>query len=164
MADALQDQFDELIPGAAHHAGTFLQVIQQRAGEEDIGLSFVPREIKKDKTTKHMVLEAKIVFGGTFTKGAPMKVIVFADPVGSSLQVGWQLTEEELGAFMSISASNRNAHASRQLRNLKPENQRKLSGMLTAFHRAIFLPTMGLLVDAIEGSVRPQGGSGFLGA
>lgn len=161
MPEALQDAFDELVPGAASKASLFLQVVQQRAVQEDIGLNFVPTEIRK---TRQMVLEAKLQFGGTFAKAAPMKVIVHADPVGSSLQVGWQLTEEELGSFLSYFEANRVAHAGRQLRNLTPENQRKLSGLLKAFHLTVFAPTLHQLVDALESANRPQGGQGFLGA
>jgi hypothetical protein len=161
MAEALQEAFDELIPAAADKGTLFLQVIQQRVAQEDIGLHFVPVEIKK---TRRFVLEATIQLGGTLLKGAPMKVVVHADPVGSSLQVGWQLTEEELTGILAISDSARAAHASRQLRNLKPENQRRLSGMLKAFHLTVFMPTMQQLVEAVELAHRPQGGRGFLGA
>lgn len=161
MAESLQNSFDELIPGAASKAGLFLQVVQQRANQENIGLNFVPREVRK---TKQMTLEAKIQFGGTFLKGAPLTVVVHADPIGSSLQVGWQLTEEQLGEFTSLMEANRSAQVSRQLRNLKPENQRALSGILSAFHLTIFMPTLHQLVEALESANRPQGGSGFLGA
>ncbi len=161
MPDALQDQFEELIPGAAQHAMAFLGVIQQRAASEGIGLDFVPQEDKSDRNSRRTVMVAKIVFGGSFAKGAPIKVIVFSVPVGSSLQVGWQLTEEELSSLLMNSYYAIRMHDARQMRNVKPENQRKLSGMLSAFHQAVFLPTVYQLVEATEGT---RGGAGFLGA
>ncbi len=89
---------------AADKAALFLKVIQERAERERVGLSFSVRQIRK---TSQFVLEAPVQFGGLFLKGLPMKVIVHADPIGSSLQVGWQLTQQELHAIASWSESAR---------------------------------------------------------
>lgn len=161
MPEALQDAFDEIIPGAADKATLFLQVVRDRAMQEDLGLEFTPRLIKR---TQQIVLEANIQLGGAFFKGAPMRIIVHADPVGSSLQVGWQLTEERLNDFALAFDGGQIAQARMQNRNLQPENQRRLSGLLTAFHRVVFMPVLQMLVEAMESASRPQGGSGFLGA
>lgn len=161
MPEELQDAFDEIIPGAGDKATLFLKVIQERAERERVGLTFSVRQIRK---TAQFVLEAPIQFGGVLLKGLPMKVIVHADPIGSSLQVGWQLTQQELHAIASWSDSARAAHASAGLRNLKPENQRALSGMLKAFHVTVFVPVLGQLVQAVEAAQRPNSGGGFLGA
>ena len=76
--------------------------------------------------------------------------------------MGWQLTQQELHAIASWSESARAAHASAGLRNLKPENQRALSGMLKAFHVTVFVPVLGQLVQAVEAAQRPNSGGGFL--
>jgi hypothetical protein len=159
MAEDLQESFAELVPSAAAKAQLFLQVVRDRAAQENIGLTFTPRELRK---TRQFILEAPVQLGGTFLKGAPMKVIVHADPVGSALQVGWQLTEESLNSVMAMFDSARNAHASQVMRNLKPDNQRRLSALVTAFHRLIFLPVLQLLVEAAEQPSRES--RGFLGA
>ena len=162
MADGLQDAFDEIIPGAADKAGLFLRVILDRAVQEDIGLTFVAKNMRK---TKQPVLEATIkLAGNAFLVGAPMKLIVHSDPIGSSLQVGWQLTTEELGSIMKWSESAQAVQNSKHLRNMKPEHQRKLSGIVQAFHLSTFNPVLQMLVQAVESSSRPEGGGGFLGA
>lgn len=160
MPDDLLDSFDEFIPGAASKAGLFLQVIQDRAAANDVGLSFVPKQMRK---SKQLVLEATVQLGGAILKGAPMKVVVYADEVGGGLQVGWQLTQDGVGGLATLSQGGLNAQLARQARNMKPENQRRLNGMLVAFHRTTFLPVLHQLVDAIEGS-QGSGGAGFLGA
>ena len=161
MVDDLRDNFDEVIPGAAEKGPMFLKVVQERTTQENLGIVLKPVVVRK---TQQVYLAADMQFGGMIFKGAPMKLIVHADPIGSSLQVGWQLTEEELGGIMSLSQSNRAAQASRQIRNMRPEVQRKLSGIVKAFHVTIFLPTMQQLADAVQAASRPQGSSGFLGA
>jgi hypothetical protein len=160
MADYLQDSFEELIPGAGDKGKTFLQVITDRAAQENLGLVFIPKQVKK---SDQVVLEASIQFGGTFSKAAPMKLVVHADPVGNSLQVGWQLAST-VSAFNQYTPRGRMNQAKMEDRAMSPENQRKMSGILTAFHKAVFLPVLGMLVDAVQTSSRPQGGGGFLGA
>jgi hypothetical protein len=137
--DDVRDSFDEVIPGAAAKAGLFLRVIQDRAAREGLGLNFEARTIRK---TQETLLVAVLQFGGTFFKGAPMKVIVHAEPIGSSLQVGWQLTEEELTGIMTWSADARRQQANRQFRNMRAEVQRQLSGILKAFHVTVFMPIL----------------------
>lgn len=162
MAQDLQHSFEELIPGAGDKADTFLNVIFQESQKHDLGLTLVPKVIRK---TQQAVLEASIQLGGALFRGAPMKLVVFAEPVASSLQVGWQLTESQGSSALSM-VSERYAYSVAKVRerNLKPENQRKLTGMVMGFHQLVFLPVMHMLIDAMEQSARPQGGVGFLGA
>jgi hypothetical protein len=155
----LQTSFDQLVPRAADKAELFLRVVLDRASYEDIGLKFVAKEAKR---TKQVVLEAPIQLGGRFLKAEAMRLTVHADRVGSSLQVGWQLTEDSVHTNLMVFDSVASAQASRSLRNCTPEAQRQLNGLLNAFHEVIFLPVLGLLVDALEGPSRS--GSGFLGA
>lgn len=156
----LEQSFDEVVPGAAAKSGMFLQVVLERAQQEDIGLNFVAKELRK---TKQVVLEAPIQLGGKLLSASPMKLIVYADPIGSSLQVGWQLTEQSVHTSMLAFDSIASAQASRSNRNYTPEAQRKLNGILNAFHSVIFVPVLGLLVDAMQQqNQRPSGG--FLGA
>ena len=160
MVDYLQDSFEELIPGACDKDKTFLQVISDRAAQENLGLAFMPKQVKKSEL---VVLEAMIQFGGTFRKSAPMKLVVHAEPIGSSLQVGWQLAST-VSAYKKYTPQGQTSQARMEERSMSPENQRQLTGILGGFHQAVFLPVMTLLVDAIEQGSRPQGGGGFLGA
>ena len=55
----LNFQDNNAIPGMAHMAEKFLQVIKQRSDENQIGLDFQP---KQERKTKELFLEATIKF------------------------------------------------------------------------------------------------------
>lgn len=154
----LQVFFDEMVPGAADKANLFLQVLQERAQAENLGLTFAAKELRK---TRQLVLVAPIQLAGKLFTGAPMQLMVHADPVGSALQVGWQLTEDSVHSSLMVFDSVASGQASRTMRNYTPDAQRKLNGLLNAFHGVVFMPVLELLVEAIE--QKGRSGRGFSG-
>lgn len=155
--DEILSTFNQVVPGAADKAALFLNVVLDKTAEEKIGLDFAAHE---DRRSRQMTLQAPIQLGSALFKGMPLTMVVHADPVGrDSLQVGWQLTEES-SDMMNRSRTGTATQIAMSNRNMRPDNQRKLDAMLHAFHELVFLPVLGLLVDAIDGS---QSGRGFLG-
>jgi hypothetical protein len=162
MAD-LQDQFQEVVPFAADKAGVFLNVIRDRGNEAGLGLTFEPKQNRK---TKLFTLEAKVQFKSFMQSGKPQSVVVFAEPTGQMLSVGWQLTSQSSSSTLaSLSDSYAISEMKRERHNMKPENVRALQAMLVGFHKMVFMPTLHQLADAVDRSQSgPSGGSGFLGA
>ena len=173
MAEEL-DSFDETVPHAADKSEMFLQVIQQRADEQDLGFNFRPERVRK---TGQTLLKATLPKSGNMWtgKGLGMDLVVYADPVGSALQVGWQVVEEGMGS-LAQSAPNtfgpaarmawkqRDLHAARREKSQDAAYQRQLRGIVGAFQSLVFIPTVQDLVSAVEVSNRPRSGEGFLGA
>ena len=156
----LEQHFDQIIPGAADRSSQFLGVVQQRCQTEGLPLTLTPKE---ERRSKRVILQGVIQVGKTLRKGRPMTLQVYADPVGSSLQVGWQLSTDGVPDFLMGFNAVQRGQMSLDRRDSSPENVRQLSGILNAFHETVFRPVMGQLVDALQ---RTQGRSesGFLGA
>lgn len=161
MHKEVQDSFDQVIPGAVAHADTFLGVIQQRCNGAGIGVSLTPmRTSRKDE---RIVMRGDIEFGNAWKGKRSYTVDVYAYPMGQALQVGWQLTSNEvstnaLGRSTSIGVIAHNTQA--RIHN-DPNTQRQLSGTVQAFHQMVFLPTLQNLIDAVGA---PRSSNGFLGA
>jgi hypothetical protein len=160
MGQQLTEQFDQIIPNAASKAEQFLGVIQKTTVDSGIPLSFVAEKARK---TGRVCLVGTIQVGSTFRKTRPMKMEVYADAMGNSLQVGWQLSKAQLSGFAATFDSNVAAAAWQDLRDMHPDNIRQVNGILSAFHETVFLPVMGFLVDAVGRPSDPQSG-GFLNA
>lgn len=158
MAD-LVDHFQEVVPNAADKAGAFLNVVLDRANNANLGLTFEP---KQDRNTKAFTVQAKVTFKRMLTTGKEQSIVVFAEPTGSLLSVGWQLTSQADNWFSNFSENVAYSEAKRDLINQRPENVRALNAMLAGFHNTVFMPTLHQLVDATGGS-GPAPSSGFLG-
>lgn len=159
MAD-LEFQDNNAIPGMAHMAERFLQVIKQRSEENQIGLDFQP---KQDRKTKELFLEATIRFR-SLVGGYPIRIRVHSTPRGNLLHVGYALITDSMSGWQaSLSTGAAMEDSWRHNVNMKPENQRQLMIIMDSFAQAVYLPTVSDLVSAAEANRRPQGGSGFLG-
>lgn len=161
VAHELETDFNQVVPGAADKGPQFLGVVQQRCNAESIGLTLHPN--KPDRRQDRVVLEGTIqIQVRTFQgKGRPTSIQVFADPIGTSLNVGWQLLSDHTGeGLLSISASGRRSLDRRDRQDTNPDKLRQINAVLSAFHQVVFLPTLQQLADA----VRPQPASGFFGA
>jgi hypothetical protein len=155
----IQDSFDQVVPGAAGHSDTFLGVVQRRCSEAGLGLELRP--MKADRRSDRVVMRGSVTFGNAWKGTRPYTLEVYADPIGPSLQVGYQLTTSEIGGMLAqTNFGSRLDYKQSKIHN-DPNTQRQLSGILQSFHQLVFLPTLQDLVDAI-GVSRPSGG--FLGA
>jgi len=157
----LNFQENNAIPGMAHMAQKFLEVIKTRADQADIGLAFQP---KQNRRTKEYYLEAVITFRGLLGSGYPIRLQVHSSPRGQLLNVGYQVATDESNAFAAnLNWGTQLEDSMRRNRNLKPENQRELAIIIESFNQAVYVPTVRDLVDAAEAQRRPQGAGGFLG-
>jgi hypothetical protein len=161
MAQDLLDHYDELIPYAADRSAQFLGVIKQRTEEEGLPLQL---NAKSERRSNRVVLEGLVQVGRGLNKGRPTTITVFADPVGNSLQVGWQISTPGVPAVMMGFDSVAMAQASMDRKDARPENVRAMSGVLMAFQQVVFVPVVGLLVDAVQRARGSQDRGGFLGA
>jgi hypothetical protein len=155
----LQESFDQVVPGAAGHADTFLGVIQRRCHEAGLGLELMP--VRVDRRQDRVVMRGSITFGNAWKGKRPYLFDVYADEVGPALQVGWQLSTDEFGGVLG------NTNMGYMVRNAQatvandPNTIRQLTGILQAFQQMVFLPTLQDLIDATDVQ-RPA--NGFLGA
>lgn len=160
MAD-LDFQDNNAIPGMAHMAERFLQVIKQRSDEEQIGLDFHPRQ---DKQTKEIFLEATVKFRSFGGGGYPIRIRVHSTPRGKLLHVGYAVVTDSMSGWQaSLGRGNALEDVRAHNVNMRPENQRQLMILLDSFAQAVYGPTVSDLINAAEANRRPQGGSGFLG-
>ncbi|MFR9805633.1 hypothetical protein ACL02T_25605 [Pseudonocardia sp. RS010] len=157
----LNFQENHAIPGMAHMAMTFLQVVKTRTDEAGIGLEFQP---KQDRRTKDYHLEAVIKFRGLLGSGHPIRLQVHSTPRGGMLHVGYTVATDEMPQFMvNLNAGNARENAMRQNLNLRPENQRELAITIDSFEQLVYVPTVQDLVDAAESARGAHGGAGFVG-
>lgn len=161
MAQELEQQFEELVPFAADRAHQFLGVVKQRTSDEGLPLSL---QAKSERKTDRTVLMGTLQAGNWMAKGRELTLTVFADPIGSSLQVGWQLSSPGTPMFVMGRDAYATGMAVQSMVDSKPENVRKISAILNAFHQAVFLPTLMQLADAVERARQQQSRDGFLGA
>lgn len=160
----IEDGFDQVIQGASQFSAKFLQTIQARCNEANIGLSL--QLAKRSRKDESYVLRGDIVFGDWRAK-RPFTIEVFADPIGQALHAGWQLTtsEYEIGGIFGATTYGSFANARSSARQTKihndPNTQRRLSAILQSFNQVVFIPTLQQLADAAGGSSGPR--SGFLG-
>ena len=141
----VQDSFDQVVPGAAEHSNTFLGVVQQRSSEAGLGLDLVP--VRVDRRQDRVVMRGGITFGNAWKGKRPYLLDVYADPIGPSLQVGWQLTTEEVGGMLAGTSLGMQLSYKQALIHNDPNTQRQLNGILQSFHLMVFLPTLENLVE-----------------
>jgi hypothetical protein len=154
----VEDSFDQFVPGAAVHSDKFLGVVQQRCNTAGLGITLGPA--KTSRKNDRVVMRGVITFGNAWrAKGYTLEV--YADPRGDALQVGYQLTTEELGGFLANTEYGARVQQGQTRIHNDPNTLRQLNGILQGFHQMVFLPTLQDLVNAL-GAPRPSGG--FLGA
>ena len=153
--------FAQRVPGGADRASDFLSAVLQAAQAEG-----VPAELKLNKQRKgRMVLQAnKIRFGGFMSKSRPMRLEVYADPVGKNLNVGWQLSALTLTGMMANAGANPAMEAKKDRKDNSPQVRRELESFLAAFHEGAFLPTLIELADSLGPSQTGAQRQGFFGA
>jgi hypothetical protein len=156
----LDFQENNTIPGMAHMAQRFLEVIVQRAQEAQIGLDFQP---KQNRRSKEFFLEAIIKFRGRLMGGYPIRLHVHSSPRGQLLNVGYVIASDDGGPLANLTWGNSEEDLMRRRVNLRPENQRELAIIIDSFNQAVYVPTVRDLMDAAEAQRRPLGGGGFLG-
>jgi hypothetical protein len=158
MGKELEDQYDQIIPGAAGKAGAFLGVLQKRCEEQGLGINLQPT--KRGFRDQSVVLRGAIKAG----RGNTLELEVFADAMGNNLHVGYQLSRPVAGgsALSNVGIfGEMNAMARRGAGNAG--NVRAQSGMMQAFHGMVFLPVLEQLTEAVQQSQSPPK-NGFLGA
>lgn len=155
----VQDSFDEVIPGAAKHADTFLDVIQRRCNKSGIGIELAAAAPDR-KQPDRIVMQGSVTFGNAWKGKRPYTLQVYADPVGKMLQVGWQVITSELGGVLSNSRMFVDLNNKQAAIHNDPNTIRQLTGILQAFHKSVFLPTLQNVVDAVEVKSRGKGFSG----
>ena len=164
----LNFQDNNSIPGMAHMAQKFLEVIKNRADEAQIGLDFEP---KQDRRTKELYLEAVISFRALLGRGYPIRLQVHAAPRGNErvnvLNVGYSVSTDE-AAMSDRFASSVNWGSAleeswRSNVNLNPENQRQLQILVDTFCQLVYVPTVQDLLDAASATRPPGSDGGFLG-
>jgi len=134
---------DDVVPAAAPHAGAFLRAFHDRARAEQLPITFTVLERGRG-ATQRTILRAEFRVGGMLSRSSRYRLEVFADPVGSGLQVGFQLLEPVPGML----ASPRVHEANRYVNSL-PRNERELSSIMHAVERAVFVPVVQQLVDTV---------------
>lgn len=140
---------DEIVPTAAPYGAQFLHEILTRTEAEGLAdrLNFRPFTRGRGANAGH-ALRAEFAVGGFFTRGPRHRLEVFADPVGSALQVGWQLSTPMAGVVGAMVVSPRAREVNAWLSSL-PRNERELSQIVRGFESTVYLPVLAQLVDAV---------------
>jgi hypothetical protein len=160
VTDLLEGQ-SEFIPGAAGYSDKFLDVVQERCDQAGIGIALGLVKVGR-KSNQRYVMRGTITFGNAWKGKKPYMLEVYADPAGSNLQVGFQLSTEEIGGVLGGTSYGIMANNSGVRIHNDPNTQRQLNGILQGFYQMVFAPTVQDLIDAV-GRSRPQT-NGFLGA
>ena len=157
----VQESENQFIAGAAARQNDFLGVIMKRCNAAGLGVTLAPVQLGR-KQGNRTVMRGSIVFGNAWKGKRPYILEVYADPSGSNLQVGFQLTTEEMGGIMAnTNFGARVANTQTKIHN-DPNTQRQLSGVLQGFYQMVFMPTVQDLIDAVGAAGRQS--NGFLGA
>lgn len=142
MAELLETSSSLTIPHGAPYAERFLTTILTRTEQMAFGLDLSPRENRG-----RLFLEAKLVFGNFWKRSKERRLEVFADPIGPSLSVGWQLSAK--GTLIPTELAQ-TAAALGDMVDADPRFQRELEAVVVTFNDLVFEPVVDLLVDAIE--------------
>jgi hypothetical protein len=167
VAQQLENDFSQVIPGAGDYGEKFLGVIKTQCDQAGIGLQLYPHQ--PDKRAQRFVLQGSIPIQTTSMfkgKGRGASIQVYADRVGTStaLTVGWQLVSESGMREGNVLLRNTQAGV-REIDKLNrqdsdPDRIRQINAAVQAFHGIVFQPVMQQLADA----VRPQQSAGFFQA
>lgn len=163
MALGVETDFSQVLPGAADKGNQFLSVLQQRCAAEGIGVNLAPA--KPSRREERIVLrgDLQIRASGMKGKGRPMTLEVFADPVGSSLSVGWQLLKDDGGGLFARTGMGQEMQWALDRGDNSPDKNRQVNAILGAFQQSVFLPVLQQLADAIQRQ-QGQGQAGFFSA
>lgn len=160
----LENDFDQVVPGAASKGAEFLENVKARSTEAGLGLDLSTVTTKATrKTEARTSLRGTIAFG-SFRQKVPFVLEVFADPIGSTLHTGWTLTSQKTGTmFQATKGGRRHAELQDRTRG-NPDVQRKLAGITSAFQATVFTPALQDLVDGLSQSGSEGRSAGFFGA
>jgi hypothetical protein len=107
-------------------------------------------------------MKGAITFGNAWKGKRSYFLECYADPIGPSLQCGWQLTTNEVSGFIAHTDYGRRMDQKQTKIHNDPNTARQLNGILQSFHQMVFLPTLQDLINAC--GAQQQQSSGFLGA
>lgn len=155
MPTDVADQFSHIIVGAAGKKEAFLGVVQQRCNEMGIGLQLAASQRSK-RDGGGVALKGDLKHG--------QGIEVFAEPIGPSLQVGYQLTTHEVGGMFADMGRFGQINAKRNQKQNKPNNVREVQGLVQAFQQMVMGPVIQELTDAIAQQSGSPTRNGFLGA
>ncbi len=159
MGAELEDQYDQIIPGAGDKAGAFLGVLKKTCEAQGLGITLQP--------AKRSMRDATVVLRGNLPagKGNALQIEIFADQMGTNnLHVGYQVLRPVVGGgALSNVGLFREMNYATQRNAGKAGNVRAQSAITQAFHGMVFLPVVQQLIDAVQVSQRPAQ-NGFLGA
>ena len=141
------DQSDEIIPGAAHLGDAALTIALDRTRATRLPLALRPV-----LAGRRRCLQAPLRFRRGLLRGAPHLLEVHADPCGTGLHLGWLLAREDHGAARALLGGA----AELVLRpadrvDAGVEGERERLAMTRAFNDLVFLPTLDVVVAAVEG-------------
>lgn len=161
MVRELQEDESEFIPGAAGYSEKFLDVIQQRCDDAQLGIALGLVRVGR-KSDPRFIMRGTITFGNAWKGKKPYMLEVYADPAGPNLQVGFQLSTDEIGGMMANTNFGVRAYNTSVKIHNDPNTQRQLHGILQGFYQLVFAPTVQDLMEVV-GRGRQQT-NGFLGA
>ena len=162
MPEHITDDFDQLIHGAATRGKQFLGIVQKRCADERInvgGKVLELRPVRGPRSKDRMVLQTHLELGPLARRPS---LIVYADDVGSSLHVGWQLVRTVDGALALVNPLTAMKESVRNSADTNPESLRRLKQTMYSFHATVFLPVVEQLVDHLQRSSAAGGGGGFV--
>lgn len=152
------ESFSQRVPGAGDRATEFLQEVLERVQSEGVPVAL--QLVKKRKG--RAILEAKnIRFGGFMNKSRPMRLEVYADPIGKNLNVGWELTVATATGFAANAGMTPVLEASRNRKDNSPDVRREVGALVSEFQEGVFLPVLSEFADSI-GSAKNEA-QGFFG-
>lgn len=155
----IETDFQEQIPYAGEYGEQFLGVVAERCNSAGIGLELRPAK-RKDGA---IVLRGNIKIQASRWQGSgrPISLEVFADRTGSLLDVGWQLkSEDSVSGLLSHTGLGHDLNRALDRGDNNPDRVRQVNRIVGAFHKAVFVPTLNQLAEAME---RQQHQSAFFG-
>jgi hypothetical protein len=155
MPKDVEDQFSHIVVGAADRAQQFLGVVQQRCDEMQIGLQLEAFQ-RSARSGGGMALRGNLKYG--------QGIEVFAQPMGPSLQVGYQLTTHQAGGALAGIGLFGEINTRRAKMQSKTGNVREVAGMVQAFNQLVLGPVIQELTDAVAQQRGAPNRNGFLGA
>lgn len=154
MPTDVEDQFSHIVPGAAGKAQQFLGIVRDRCNQLQFGL------------TLEAAQRGHRDGGGTCLKGNlgnGEAIEIFAEPMGPSLHIGYQLTNNMVGGQLAGIGMFGDINRARARKQAKASNVRDVQGKINGFQQMVLLPVIQELTDAIAQQQGRPAGNGFLG-
>lgn len=155
MPNDVEDQFSHIVQGAADKAQQFLSIVRERCGQAQIGLDLEAFQ-RSNRDGGGMALKGDLKYG--------QGIEVFAQAMGPSLQVGYQVTTHQVGGALAGIGMFGDINARRMKKQAKGTNVREVEGKIQAFNQIVFGPVIQELTDAVAQQQGRPAGNGFLGA